>query len=236
MRYFFLSYLLLIVMVVGIAGFRGSKSSERPWDIFPDMDYQVKGKPQGTNTFFADKSVARKPVPGSVPMGLEHPAAGDKLAADGGYKTSGFTHGSDYYNTGHLGDFYGDGFPEQIVVDEAFLRLGRERYDINCAPCHGTAGNGKGFTSAFGIANIFDFTGPRFNNKADPTYVANGQVFEVITKGKGLMGAYGPNTTVKERWAIIAWVRAIGMTRAAPLSDPAVKKAWDEAPKAKPQS
>lgn len=224
MRYFFLAYLLAVVLVIGFAGFRGDKFSHTPLEILDDMDHQAKVKPQQTNHFFADGVGARKPVAGTVPMGLELAV---KSAASGGHQDYGFTHGGDYYNTGAIGDFYGDGFPEQIKVDVSLLNLGRERYDIYCSRCHGESGNGAGVLSKYGIANIFNFHTPSFTNPADPAYRPNGQVFDVITKGKGLMGAYGSNVSVKERWAIIAWLRTMTMSRTAPVTDPAVQAVWD---------
>ncbi len=224
MRYFFLAFFLAVVLVIGFAGFRGDKFTHTPLEILPDMDQQAKVKAQQSNYFFADGSAARKPVAGTVPMGLHLP---EKAAADGGHHAYGFSHGSDYYNTGVIGDFYGDGFPEQIKVDAALINLGRERYDIHCSRCHGESGNGAGVLSKYGIANIFNFHTPAFTKPDDAAYRPNGQVFEVITKGKGLMGAYGANVSVRERWAIIAWLRTMAMARSAPVSDPAVKAAWD---------
>jgi len=233
MRYFFLAYLLAAVLVVGFAGFRGDKFSYTPMEIFDDMDQQAKVKAQQTNFFFADGVGGRKPVVGTVPVGLH---LADKAAADGGVQDYGFSHGSDYYNTGIIGDFYGDGFPEQIQVNAGLINLGHERFDIYCSRCHGEAANGAGVVSKYGVANIFNFHTPPFSNPKDPAYRPNGLVFEVITKGKGLMGAYGPNIPVKERWAIIAWLRTMSMARTAPLSNPAVKEIWESVkPKEEPK-
>lgn len=224
MRYFFLAYLFAVVLVLGFAGFRGEKFTHTPLEIIPDMDQQAKVKAQQENHFFADGVGGRKPVAGTVPMGLH---LADKSAADGGYAGYGFSHGSDYYNTGIMGDFYGDGFPEQIKVDTALLNLGHERFDIYCSRCHGESGNGAGVLSKYGVANIFNFHQPAFSNPKDAAYRPNGLVFNVITNGKGLMGAYGPNVPVRERWAIIAWLRTMSMARTAPVTDPAVKAVWD---------
>lgn len=224
MRYFFLAYFLAVVLVLGFAGFRGDKFTHTPFEIFDDMDQQPKVKAQQVNYFFADGTAGRKPVTGTVPMGLH---LADKTAADGGFQAYGFSHGSDYYNSGVIGNFYGDGFPEQVKVDAGFLRLGRERFDIYCSRCHGESGNGAGVMSKHGIANIANFHTPAFLKPTDPAYKPNGAIFEAITKGKGLMGAYGPNVPVRERWAIIAWIRAMELAREAPVSDPAVKAAWD---------
>lgn len=224
MRYFFFAYLLAIVLVIGLAGFRGDKFAHTPIELFNDMDKQAKVKAQSSNAFFADGIGSRKPVAGTVPMGLTVSA---KPAAEGGVEGYGFTHGFDYYNTGAIGDFWGDGFPEGVKVDEAFLRLGQERYNISCMPCHGKAGDGKGITSHYGIANIANFHTPGFTDPKAPDYRPNGSIYHTINAGKGLMGAYGASIPVKERWAIVAWVRVLGMSRMAPLADPAVKSVWD---------
>lgn len=223
MRYFFFAYLLAIVLVIGFAGFRGDKFTHTPIEIFNDMDKQAKVKPQSSNAFFADGVGARRPVVGTVPMGL---MVATKSAAEGGFSSYGFTHGSDFYNTGRLGDFWGEGYPEQLKVDEAFIRLGEERYNINCAICHGRAGDGKGVTAQYGIANIANFHTPGFLDNKAPDYRANGSIFNTITYGKGLMGPYGASIPVNERWAIVAWVRTLGLSRLAPLADPLVKDAW----------
>jgi hypothetical protein len=85
-----------------------------------------------------------------------------------------------------------------------------------------------GVTSKFVVPNIANFHTPPFLDPKDPAYRANWSIFETISKGKGLMGSYGANIPVMERWAIVAWVRTLQMSRSAPLTDPAVKAAWDK--------
>jgi mono/diheme cytochrome c family protein len=225
MRYFFFAYLLAIVLVIGFAGFRGDKFTHTPIEIFNDMDKQAKVKAQSSNAFFSDGIGSRKPVAATVPMGLSIPAQPAAAGHSAGY---GFTHGSDYYNSGRIGEFWGEGFPDQIKVDEALLRLGQERYNINCAICHGKSGNGKGVTSdpQYGIANIANFHTPGFNDPKAPDYRPNGSIYNTINLGKGLMSGYGASIPVKERWAIVAWVRALQLSRSAPLADPSVKEVW----------
>ena len=103
MRYFFFAYLMAIVLVIGFAGFRGDRFTHTPIEIFNDMDKQAKVKGQSSNAFFADGVGSRKPVVGTVPMGLSIPV---KTVAEGAYQTYGFTHGTDYYNSGRMGDFW----------------------------------------------------------------------------------------------------------------------------------
>ncbi|MBX7206913.1 MAG: cytochrome c [Verrucomicrobiaceae bacterium] len=208
MKYFFLSIIFLAVIVVSAAGFRGGKSELPPLEIFPDMDNQAKIKFQAASPFFADGVGARVPVAHTVPMGFDVPA---KAAVDGGAPPKfGFSNGTDYYSTGKVGDFYGDGMPAEIEVNTALIERGQQRYDIYCAICHGASGNGKGVTSKYGILNAFNFHQPGI---ADPTnvtaYRADGAIFDTITNGKGLMGSYGGNIPVRDRWAIVAYIRAL---------------------------
>lgn len=208
MKYFFLSFIFVTAIVVSAAGFRGSKSELPPIEILPDMDHQAKVKFQTSSEFFADGLGARRPVKGTVPMGYEVP----KAAATENPEPPkfGFSNGTSYYHTGKLGDFYGDGIPSEVMVTPEFIQRGAERYSINCAICHGVSGNGKGVTSRYGILNAFNFHQAGSN---DPTnqaaYRPDGAIYDVIVNGKGLMGGYSANITVQDRWAIVAYIRAL---------------------------
>lgn len=213
MKYFFLSLLFIGAIIVSAFGTRGSKSEQPPLEIFPDMDHQAKVKYQAASEFFADGRGARLPVKNTVPMGFDIPA---KAAAAGASPAPfAFTNGLDYYNTGKMGDFYGDGLPAEITGDPQvfnadFLKHGEQRYNINCAICHGASGNGKGVTSKYGILTAFNFMQAGALDPANAAaYRADGAIFDVITHGKGLMGGYGGNITVRDRWAIVAYIRAL---------------------------
>ncbi len=208
MKYFFLSYLFIAAIIVSAAGFRGSKSELPPLEVFPDMDHQPKVKFQTRSDFFADGLGARRPVPHTVPMGYEIPAV---PAADNPPPPEfGFGNGTDYYFTGKMGDYYGDGIPAEVAVTPELIARGEERYNISCAICHGESGNGKGVTSRFGILNAFNFHLPGANDPSNAAaWRADGAMFDVITNGKGLMGGYGANITVRDRWAIVAYIRAL---------------------------
>ncbi|MFC5457961.1 c-type cytochrome [Prosthecobacter fluviatilis] len=213
MKYFFLSYLFVGAIIVSAFGFRGSKSELPPIEILPDMDHQAKVKYQAASEFFADGRGARLPVKGTLPMGFEIPA---KPAAKGVKPARvAFTSGLGYYDTGKVGDFYGDGLPAEITGDKSvfnaeFIKRGEQRYNINCAICHGTSGNGKGVTSKYGILTAFNFQQPGNLDPANAAaYRADGAIFDVITNGKGLMGGYGGNITLRDRWAIVAYIRSL---------------------------
>ncbi|WP_395738105.1 c-type cytochrome [Prosthecobacter sp.] len=217
MKYFFLSYLFVGAIIVSAFGFRGSKSELPPIEILPDMDHQAKIKYQATSEFFADGRGARMPVKGTQPMGFEIPsvAAVDAKEKKAAPARVAFTSGLDYYSTGKMGDFYGDGLPKEITGDstvftEAFLKRGEQRFNIHCAICHGASGNGKGVTSKYGILTAFNFQQPGNLDKANAAaYRADGAIFDVITNGKGLMGGYGGNITLRDRWAIVAYIRTL---------------------------
>lgn len=199
MKYFFLSLFLLCILAVGIGGFRGDKTTKRPIEIFPDMDVQDKILAQTGSDFFHDGQGPRLPVPGSVPH-----------ASDDGVFPVEFGEGrTGYFYTGSINDYYANGMPEELGLTgdniEAFLRRGRERYQISCAPCHGTSGNGKGITTYYGMAGVANLHEPRFGADQYP----DGRVYDVITNGKGLMGAYGSTLPVRDRWAIVAYLRAV---------------------------
>jgi mono/diheme cytochrome c family protein len=204
MRYFFLAYALIIVMVISFFGLRGQPFASAPLRIFPDMDDQDKIKAQRTDDFFADGMGARKPVQGTVPRGFEPDGSGVS-----------FGNSTSYLDTGKMGDAYGDGMPEELnLTDEtapAFLRRGEERFNIFCTPCHGESGNGQGVAAVIGKIPATDLTG-----FIKPTY-PDGKIFETITHGRGNMSGYGYNIPVKDRWAIISYVRALQTARKVPI-------------------
>ena len=222
MRYFFLAFILSVTVVLSVFGFRGHRFTDPPAEIFNDMDAQAKVKYQAESAFFADGVGARLPVPGTLPVGYEIPEKA--LAGEGSRAAIEFSLPGDYYHTGRYGEYYGDGMPEGLTVDAALLQRGQERFDIYCAICHGQSGNGQGTLKQFMpvlIANLHD---PQFSDKANPMYRPDGELLEVITKGRGQMGSYGANINVHDRWAIIAYIRALqesARKAAPPAANPA---------------
>ncbi len=196
MRYFFLAFTLIVVLVISFFGFRGDKFSSTPLRMFPDMDDQDKVKTQTTSSFFADGLSARKPVAGTVPRGFEPDGSGPS-----------FGNSTSYLDTGALDGTYGNGMPKALELNDeniaAFIRHGKERYNISCMPCHGESGNGKGTVAVVGNFSVADL-----GNFPQSEY-PDGQMFETISKGKGMMSGYSYNIPVKDRWAIIAYVRAL---------------------------
>src|SRR5204863_10135418 len=101
-----------------------------------------------------------------------------------------------------------------LTITAQLLKRGQQRFTINCSPCHGGLGDGNGITKKINamaiVANLHD---KRIVELAD------GELFYVITNGRNLMGAYGPNVTVQDRWAIIAYLRALQLARLGTIDD-----------------
>ena len=201
MRWFFLVLAIAVVATVYALGPRGEKFSDPPFELFPDMDRQYKLKYQKPSDFFEDGQGSRKPIDGTVPMGYEFPHAGNEKELS---TSLDYARGDTYYETGLFGDYYGKGFPENLEFSPEFLARGKQRYQITCTPCHGESGNGKGVVSKY-------WTIPPTANLLDPRVesMPEGQVFWTITHGKGLMGPYSGVLSVEDRWAVVAYVRAL---------------------------
>lgn len=196
---------ILAIVLLGFAGFRGQKMTHTPIEWFNDMAQQPKHTAQHRSEFFNDTRAARVPVAGTVPIGFILPGRyfqteGNNLV-DG---MGGFANQPDYYNTGRMGDVYGDGIPEKVGArGEELLHRGQERYNIYCTICHGAAGQGNGVVKSFGLVTVRALLDDQLRAQPD------GQIFNTIAHGKNTMGAYGPVITVEDRWAIVVYVRAL---------------------------
>lgn len=100
-----------------------------------------------------------------------------------------------------------------VEITEAVMERGHQRYDIHCTPCHGAAGDGKGITSKYGMVAVANFHDARLVSMTD------GEIFNTITNGKNLMGPYGANIKIEDRWAIIAYLRALQRSRLSTMDD-----------------
>jgi mono/diheme cytochrome c family protein len=217
LRGFFLLYFLFAITLIAIFGFRGEKSTGSPLEVFPDMVRQVKVRAQAPLVFFGDGRGPRLPVAGTVPIGYEMPKAetiappGSAAAVPESHSGLAFSAGPDYYNTGKMTDHWGTGLPVKVTAD--LMERGRQRFNITCAMCHGATGAGNGITKQYGLATVVTLQDDRIRQMAD------GEIFNTITNGKNTMMAYGPSITVADRWAIIAYLRALQRSQNASMAD-----------------
>jgi mono/diheme cytochrome c family protein len=191
-------------------GFRGVKTPDSPIIIFPDMDFQAKYKPQMSSKFFADGRADRNPVPGTVPYGR----ATEMVGKDGKITLAdpAFLGADDFRYAGKKADgSFARGFP--IEVTETLVRRGQNRFQIYCQPCHGALGDGNGITKQYGMIATPSYHDDRIRKMAE------GEIFNTITHGKNTMMPYGDKLTADDRWAVIAYVRALQRAHHASLDD-----------------
>ena len=200
MRYFFLTYALLIVFVVSIFGFHGDKFKKPPIRIFPDMDDQDYIGAQSSTDFFNDGMGARKPVVNTNPLGHSQDISVES-------ELDGYGNKNTYLHTGLINETnFGKGFPKELDLNgaeenaTALLTRGQEVYNYKCAICHSKSGNGKGITSEYGWVGIADLT---------TSTLPEGAIYDVIVNGKGRMGQQGRDLTLYDRWAVIAYVKTL---------------------------
>ncbi len=157
-----------------------------------DMHDQPKAKPQSKSDFFVDGRTGRLPVEGTV-------ARGDLREDDHLYR-------------GKVNGVFVTTFP--FKIDAAIMQRGRERYNIYCAPCHAETGLGNGMVIQRG------FKVPAANHHLERLRNAPvGYWYDVITNGFGVMFGYAAQVPVHDRWAIIAYVRALQLSRNATADD-----------------
>ncbi|HVS03374.1 MAG TPA: cytochrome c [Thermoanaerobaculia bacterium] len=169
-------------LLVALSGCRGCPSSRPPIHLNPNMDNQPKLLAQAESGFFADGKAMRTPVEGTVARGglaAFEPASSGRDAA---------------------GDYLA-GSP--VAASEGVLRRGEQRYGVFCAPCHGERGDGRGMLYQRAQVESADLLAPRIRQMPE------GQLFEVIGDGFGLMPPYRAQVPVVDRWAIVAHVRAL---------------------------
>jgi mono/diheme cytochrome c family protein len=179
------------------------------------MKRQSKVKFQKPSLFFSDGRGARPPVDGTIPMGYDipgHPMQNSEVPKDDiSSPLAEFSAGTDYMNTGKMADQWGTGMP--LPVTPELLVRGQKVFTINCAVCHGATGQGNGITSKYGLLGIANYHQDKYRQMAD------GQIFNTITHGFNTMMAYGDKVTVKDRWAIIAYMRALQKSQNSRLED-----------------
>jgi len=168
-----------------------------------DMQDQPKMKPFRGTTFFGDGMSMRQPIQGTIPRGfLRSDTAfytGKKTATPGTSTPSGTQQTTGAQVNAYPDDVETFPFP---VTKEIVMR-GRERYDIFCSACHGLTGNGDGMIVRRGFRRAASFNDDRLRQ------APVGHFFDAITNGWGAMPAYASQIPAQDRWAIIAYLRAL---------------------------
>lgn len=161
-----------------------------------DMQDQPKVLPLRASHFFADGRSARPIPPGTI--------ARDEL------------NDTDPVHTGADESGFLNHIP--VTVDKAMLQRGEQRYDIYCTPCHGMLGDGNGMVTRRGFKWPANLQSDRARN-APPGYL-----YQVISNGYGAMPDYGDQISVQDRWDIVAYMRALQLSRHASINDVAANE------------
>lgn len=156
-----------------------------------DMHDQPRYRPYRQSDFFPDLRSERNPVEGTVARG--------QLRED------------TYLYTGKVGNSPGDYMP--FPVTEQVLERGHERYDIYCAPCHSRLGDGQGMVVQRGYRQPPSYHTDRLRK------APLGYFFDVMTNGFGAMPDYASQIPVRDRWSIVAYIRALQLSQNASKSD-----------------
>jgi mono/diheme cytochrome c family protein len=157
-----------------------------------DMHDTPRYEPLEASAFFTDGSSARMPVANTV---SRNPLSDtDELLY-----------------TGKINGTLANAFP--MAITAAVLARGQERYNIFCAPCHGRTGKGDGTIVQRGMRQPPSFMEDRLRN------AAAGYFFDVMTHGFGAMQDYASQIPVEDRWAIVAYERALQFSQHAAIDD-----------------
>ena len=156
-----------------------------------DMHNQPKYKPLRESAFFRDRSSARPIVEGTIARGT--------------------LQGDEAFLTGKVGTAVITELP--LAIDEHLLDRGEERYNIYCAPCHDRTGTGRGMVVQRGYRQPPSFHEDRLRAQAA------GHFFDVMTNGFGAMPDYRTVISPRDRWAIVAYIRALQLSQHASAAD-----------------
>jgi mono/diheme cytochrome c family protein len=200
----FLIFVVISWVPLVVSAKRRVQTTENPpVHIVQDMDNQPRYRGQVENPIFADHRTIRPQIPGTVARG--HLDLDDHFFR-------GFSRGGD-----GKANFL-KGFPSEVKVDEQFLKRGQLTFNIYCAPCHGNDGVGQGPVHQRAVA-LQESKWVQPSNLHDATVKGRpeGHLFNTITNGIRNMPGYGSQiVSVSDRWAVVAYVRALQLSQDAP--------------------
>lgn len=181
----------VVVIAAVMAACQGRPSENAPIHLNLNMDDQEKYQAQEASRFFADGFAMRIPPDGTVARG--------QLREDDAF-----------YRGREAGEFVA---VNPVAVTLPVLKRGQERFNIYCSPCHGRTGDGRGIMVTRGYVPPPTFHSKRIRELPD------GHIFEVITNGVRNMPAYRNQIAERDRWAIVAFMRALQRSRNARFTD-----------------
>jgi len=189
----FIELFIVLTLTIVLAGcYRGRPSENPPVHLNPNMDDQPRYNAQASSQFFEDSSAMRRPVEGTVARG--------ELRED-----------IIYYNGKNPDGSLVKKNPRPLTLE--LLNRGRQRFNIYCSPCHDLTGSGQGIVVKKGFLPPPTFHQQRLRE------VEDGHIFDVISNGLRNMPTYRHQIPVADRWAIVAYVRALQRSQNAQATD-----------------
>ncbi len=191
--------IVLFIVLALIVSCRGQISDEPPLHLNPNMDFQSKKKAQRLSREVPQDTVA----------------FGESTDANAETREKYFSEDVGKYTGKNEAGEYLARIPESIDVDYSFVKRGQDRFNIYCAACHDKVGTSRSVIILRGVGI------PPPPNLSSPQVLEypDGEIFEVITYGRRNMSGYGAQIEVEDRWAIIAYVRAIQVSRTKKVAD-----------------
>jgi hypothetical protein len=185
--------LWIVLAAAAVAACRGQTSEDPPIVPIRNMYYQPKYEMQQVGAYFDDGRAMRPQVPGTISreMEIDPRVAHGRLEDQTGYVLS---------------------IPQEAIDKFGgmahMLARGQGRFNIYCAPCHGFDGAGDGAVVEHG------FVPPPSYHQDRLRHMPDGQIYATIENGVRNMPAYGPQVPTFDRWAIVAYVRALQLSQA----------------------
>lgn len=187
----------LVASTASLAACRGQTSTEPPIVPFRGMHEMPRYDAQEPSAYFEDGRAMRPPVDGTIAReAIVDPVVAEGVASDGRYAMTIPQQAIDYF--GGM---------------QALVERGRGRYDIYCSPCHAYTGDGNGMVSRRAAAIGNDFQAANLHEDR-LRHAPDGQIFATISNGTRTMPAYRAQVPVHDRWAIVAYVRALQLSQA----------------------
>ncbi len=187
----------MAIMVGFIAIMASCNDPQSPgYTYFPDMAYTTAFKTYTENPNFDDSTSARLPVKGTIPRGM---------LPDNVENSMNYLYG--HYTTGTEAERAeaGNKISNPLPLTEEILAEGKRLYNINCAICHGSKGEGDGFI----VENEKFPAVPPAYTAAAVAALTDGQLYHAITYGKNMMGAYASQLDPMERWKVVHYINAL---------------------------
>ncbi|HBY63813.1 MAG TPA: quinol:cytochrome C oxidoreductase [Solibacterales bacterium] len=190
------SFALVLFGAAMLTGCSDITSRQPPVRVFPDMKDQQKFKAQSETSFFSDGRSNRRPPLGTVAYGT--------LKED------------EAYATGIANGMYIGKNPE--AIDRALLDRGRVKYETYCAPCHSRTGSENGLVPRRTILAGTPWL-PTMLQDPRVKGMTDGEIYHVATNGRRSMHGYKYQTSDRDRWAIVAYVRALQRATSGSIED-----------------